>query len=71
MKFNDPIISIVGTRGFTISGRIFAPAPPPIGLSNPSTLDKGKKIDDTQQRQDSLPTSEVEGVLRIIKKSDY
>ena len=48
MKSNDPIISIVGTGGVTRSGRVFAPVPPPIGHSGPSTLDRGKKIDGTQ-----------------------
>lgn len=71
MKSNDPIINIVRTGGVTISGRIFAPSPPPIGTSDPSNLDKGKHIDDTQQIQDSLPTNEVDEFLRIIKRSDY
>lgn len=71
MKFNDPIISIAWNGGVTRSGRIFVPTPPSIGTSNPSTLDKGKKIDDTQQRQEYLPTSEVDEFLCIIKRNDY
>ncbi|XP_050919814.1 uncharacterized protein LOC127137391 [Lathyrus oleraceus] len=71
MKSNDPIVSIVGTGEVTRSGRIFAPVPPSIGPSGPSILNKAKQIDDTQQRQDSLPTNEVDEFLRIIKRSDY
>ncbi|KAI5442169.1 hypothetical protein KIW84_011293 [Lathyrus oleraceus] len=63
MRFYDPIISIAETRGVTRSGRIFSPAPPPIGTKNPLTLDEGKKIDDTQQRQDPVPANEVEEFL--------
>lgn len=48
MKSNDPIISLAEIGGVIRSGRIFAPAPPLIGTSNPSTLYKGNKIDDTQ-----------------------
>lgn len=71
MKSNNPIINIVGTGGVTRSGRIFAPASSPIGTSGPSTIDKGKKIDNAQQRQDSLTTNEVDEFLCIIKISDY
>lgn len=71
MKSNDPIIIVAGIRGVTRSGKVFTPAPPPVVPSNPSILDKGKKIDDAQQRQDYLPTIDIEESLRIIKKSDY
>lgn len=50
MKSKDLIINIAGTGGVTRSKRIFTPAPPPIGTSNPSTLDKGKQIVNTEQR---------------------
>ena len=52
LESKDPIINIVRTGGVTRSGRIFAPASPPIVARNPSTLDKGKKVDYTQTRQD-------------------
>lgn len=71
MKSNNPIISTTGIGGVTRGGRIFAPAPPPIGTSNPSTLYRGKRIDDTQQRQDYVHNSEVDEFLRIINRSDY
>ncbi|XP_050909309.1 uncharacterized protein LOC127123094 [Lathyrus oleraceus] len=71
LKSSDPMINITGTSGVTRSGRIFAPTPTPIGTINPSTSDKGKQIDGAQQRQDPVPSSEVDEFLRIIKKSDY
>ncbi|XP_050883483.1 uncharacterized protein LOC127086729 [Lathyrus oleraceus] len=45
LKSNDPMINITGTGGITRSGRIFTPAPTPIGTINPSASDKGKQID--------------------------
>lgn len=71
LKFKDPIINIVVTGGVTRSGRIFVYAPPSVGLRNPSNLDKGKQIDDTQQRQSHAPSDEVKELLCIIKKRDY
>ncbi|XP_050877554.1 uncharacterized protein LOC127081325 [Lathyrus oleraceus] len=53
------------------SGRIFAPTLTPIGTINPSSSDKGKQIDGVNQRQDPVPSNEVDEFLRIIKKSDY
>ncbi|XP_050920473.1 uncharacterized protein LOC127138115 [Lathyrus oleraceus] len=71
LKSSDPMINITGTGGITRSGRIFAPTLTPIGTINPSTSDKGKQIDGTNQRQDPAPSNEVDEFLRIIKKSDY
>ncbi|XP_050877338.1 uncharacterized protein LOC127081095 [Lathyrus oleraceus] len=45
LKSSDPMINITSTSGVTRSGRIFALTPTPIGTINPSTSDKGKKID--------------------------
>ncbi|XP_050891446.1 uncharacterized protein LOC127096960 [Lathyrus oleraceus] len=71
LKSSDPMINITNTGGITRSGRIFAPTPTPIRITNPSTLDKGKQIDGAQQRQDPAPSNEVDEFLRIIKKRDY
>ncbi|XP_050883778.1 uncharacterized protein LOC127086990 [Lathyrus oleraceus] len=71
LKFSDPMINITGTGGITRSGRIFAPILTPIGTINPSTSDKGKQIDGTNQRQDPAPSNKVYEFLHIIKKSDY
>lgn len=53
------------------SGRIFALVPPVIDNDDTSNQEKGKQVETDHQRQDSLPTSEVEEFLCIIKKSDY
>lgn len=71
IKSDEPLIIIVRTGGVTRSGRILAPAPPPIENGNPSTHDRGNKVDNTQPRNDHLITSEVNEFLRIIKRSDY
>ncbi|XP_050875576.1 uncharacterized protein LOC127079204 [Lathyrus oleraceus] len=57
LKSSDPMINITNTSRITISGRIFAPTPTPIGTINPSTSDKGKQIDGAQQRQDLAPSN--------------
>ncbi|XP_050889755.1 uncharacterized protein LOC127095054 [Lathyrus oleraceus] len=71
LKSSDLMINIIGTRGITRSGRIFVPTLTPIGTVHPSTSEKGKQIDDANQRQDPAPSNEVNEFLRIIKKSDY
>lgn len=71
MKFDNPIVSITGVGGVTRSGVIFAPTSPPVGNSGPLAQDKGKQIDNAQQRQESLPTNEVDEFLCVTKRSDY
>lgn len=71
LTFEEPIVNIAGTSGVTRSVRIFAPTSPPIDNSDPSTHAKGKHIENTQQRQDSLPANEVDEFLCIIRRSDY
>ncbi|XP_050908700.1 uncharacterized protein LOC127122404 [Lathyrus oleraceus] len=70
LKSSDPMNNITDTDKITRSRRIFTLTPTPIGTINPSTSDKGKKIDGAQQRQDPAPFNEVDEFLRIIKKSD-
>lgn len=71
MTFDEPIVSIVDTGGVTRSGILFALTSLPVDNNGLSTQDKGKQIDNVQQRQDSLPANEVDKFLRIIKRSDY
>lgn len=71
MKSDKPIVSIAGTDGVTRSWRIFAPTSPLVDNSGPSTQDKGKQIENTQQGQDSIPANEVDEFLRVIRRSDY
>lgn len=68
---DKPIVSIAGTGGVTRNGRIFSPKSLPFENSGPSIQDKGKQIENAQQRQDSLPANEVDGFLRIIRRSEY
>lgn len=49
--------------------RIFVPIPPETNNSGPSAQEEGKQTENDQQRQDSLPTNEVDEFLCIIKRS--
>lgn len=71
IAYDEPMISIVDTGGVTQNGRIFAPVPPPIDNGGTSNQGKGKKIKVDQQRQDFIPTNEVDEFLCIIKRSNY
>ncbi|XP_050919393.1 uncharacterized protein LOC127136926 [Lathyrus oleraceus] len=75
LAFKDPIVNIVGTGGVTRSGIIFAPMSPTNENGGTSRKDKGKQIESNEQGNNSTqietPVSEVEELMRIIKKSDY
>ncbi|XP_050916801.1 uncharacterized protein LOC127131973 [Lathyrus oleraceus] len=71
MTFDEPIVSIVGTGGVTRNGRIFALTSSPVDNSGPSVQNKGKQIENAQQRQESIHANEVGEFLRIIRRSDY
>ncbi|XP_050890917.1 uncharacterized protein LOC127096379 [Lathyrus oleraceus] len=67
----EPIENMTGIGGVTRSGRIFAPMPPMTDNGGLSSQEKGTQMKNAQQRQDSLPTNELDEFVCIIKRSDY